>query len=1375
MKSHPMLSVTTIILLLAVIAGFVVMVDNSAPASLAAPPPSIHSLGGGRYEAVIPAQPADTHNEEPSIDTYVDSTSPDSSYCTSSKVAVQYNSDQSGTILQRAFLSFDLSSIPADAIIDGATFNAYLYEAGGASPVTIYLREVTSNWNCPLYWDSKPASTSYTSASVKTTLGWKSWYVTSLVDKWKGKDFGTYPNYGLELRGPESGGSSYYHYRRFYTKNAGSNHPYLKIAYHLPATDTPTPTFTPTPTPTHTPTWTPTSTPVPTDTPTATPTPTWTPTRTPTRTPTSTPVPTDTPTATPIISQLPGQIYFDKVRYRTTEKIFLSLQVTSTIPAPLPPYIEAWVSDPHKGDAERVILSKVTDATYQSSTGVALSTDAATPGNGTLEVERGNLIYAVYWWTGNESGTTGDLALVSGGVPSGKFTYSIDPNIMFGPTSLPGRGDGEKQRPVAAVAADGYPPLRFGEDMVIFQPRNMQEQNAFLTRRAGTIVQSHQKQGEDVVRIDPSTQDLDDFQVLADWLGIEGHLIFSSENAARLYNLILEENLDGVRVTFNPLFTFFGPPEGNEDPDLQPFSHWWANDPLIQLDHAWVFSALMELDNNTTNLALIDGGFRNGPDVPALVDAWDYEDDDADPFGTNPASCSGTAPCPWHGDEMWGVAGAIVNNGQNIAGTGGQVARPLFYRAGYSAWVFEMDDAIRRAVDNGADVINISAGFPCRLGGINYCNPGVRLGICASVFAVMPLLGSLIPIPPSITMGLGVFSVALNVFCFSPFNPQADLEDAVAYARSRHTVVVAAAGNAIHIDGLGDYGPYDVGDIQMVPCVVDQTICVGEMDSEKTNQEDWGNDVDIWAPGGLPVSGDVTARMGGTSGSTAYVSGVVALLKAAEPDLGPARAREILRDTAHASRTDPQVHHYIDVYRALLAAIDDNETLRQKYASVTQMCPLVGWDEADLGSNDDRASSYLLASGAGDIGPLTEGIVHPFNDPTDWYRLDLPDDGARTYYQVEENIQYDPLLGTPTWALYAGERFLRPERRYVWPGTYYLQVRYEGDNNDTCYQIDGNVSRYRIPIDRNEPNDAFADATHLDHWLQRSEDSWIQWVSFLYFDAPTDYDFFAVPLPSGAAPPHLQVCPGVSSPGVPGGGLTVNIRRPDEDNVAHFTNLYDQEGTDHTAEYLGGGNRFLPMELSFDARYPWAFDTLHLRLAGDEDLVDPSGYELELRYDSPRYVDCDTWARIWTIVQADVAAGGAFHWMPNHPDMGMDSHFPWNMPCDPQSCDPPAFSAPDYLGLDWAESGPMDIEVQLPAANHLRVQLLDTSGNLLGEAHETPPIQSTSVNSKALHLQLPNVPKGYYLLKVSEGDYGTPYNISVSGQRWTLYLPAVLQ
>ncbi len=291
MRFRSTLSVTTVILLLAVIAGFAVMADSSAPASLAAPAPGIRPLGDGRYEAIIPALPDNIYEGEPYIDTYVDSVAPDSSYCNNAKMAVEYNSTEFGIQLRRAFVSFNLSSIPANAIIDSGTFYAYLYDAWGANPVKIVLRQVTSYWNCPLHWPG-PNSTAYTFRWISTTPEWKSWPITTLVDSWKGKDFGTAPNYGLELQGPESGGANYYYYRYFDTRNAKGNHPYLMVVYHLPATNTPTPTATSTDTPTPTPT--------PTSTPTATPTSTPTPTPTPTSTPTSTPTPTATPTVNPI-------------------------------------------------------------------------------------------------------------------------------------------------------------------------------------------------------------------------------------------------------------------------------------------------------------------------------------------------------------------------------------------------------------------------------------------------------------------------------------------------------------------------------------------------------------------------------------------------------------------------------------------------------------------------------------------------------------------------------------------------------------------------------------------------------------------------------------------------------------------------------------------------------------------------------------------------------------------------------------------------------------------------------------------------------------------------------------------------------------------
>lgn len=89
---------------------------------------------------------------------------------------------------------------------------------------------MTSSWAYnTVTWNNKPSSSSYTGYGAQT--GITGWAVTSLVqDYWVGRNFGTSPNFGLELRGPESGN---YYLKRFYSFNAGSNRPYLVVTDNL--------------------------------------------------------------------------------------------------------------------------------------------------------------------------------------------------------------------------------------------------------------------------------------------------------------------------------------------------------------------------------------------------------------------------------------------------------------------------------------------------------------------------------------------------------------------------------------------------------------------------------------------------------------------------------------------------------------------------------------------------------------------------------------------------------------------------------------------------------------------------------------------------------------------------------------------------------------------------------------------------------------------------------------------------------------------------------------------------------------------------------------------------------------------------------------
>ncbi len=161
----------------------------------------------------------------PVADAYVSQGGPTTNFGSATKLDVQ-NLDAEIPDDRRSYVGFDLSSIPSNAIISSAAFKAYLYEAWGLSNVYIQLRRVISSWAYnTVTWNNKPSSKPFTGMYVNKTAGMKGWDVTSLVQNyWINRNFGASPNFGLELRGPESGD---YYLRRFYSGDAKSNKPYL--------------------------------------------------------------------------------------------------------------------------------------------------------------------------------------------------------------------------------------------------------------------------------------------------------------------------------------------------------------------------------------------------------------------------------------------------------------------------------------------------------------------------------------------------------------------------------------------------------------------------------------------------------------------------------------------------------------------------------------------------------------------------------------------------------------------------------------------------------------------------------------------------------------------------------------------------------------------------------------------------------------------------------------------------------------------------------------------------------------------------------------------------------------------------------------------
>ncbi|HTJ67382.1 MAG TPA: S8 family serine peptidase [Actinospica sp.] len=144
--------------------------------------------------------------------------------------------------------------------------------------------------------------------------------------------------------------------------------------------------------------------------------------------------------------------------------------------------------------------------------------------------------------------------------------------------------------------------------------------------------------------------------------------------------------------------------------------------------------------------------------------------------------------------------------------------------------------------------------------------------------------------------------------------------DAIRYALEHNVVVVAAAGNGAT---QGNPVSYPGGERGVI------TVAAVDDNGVHANFSTTGWDVSVAAPGvNLPCDAfnadDAYMEGSGTSQATAYVSGVVALLKAENPVLTPAQIRTLLETTAtdrpSGGRDDEVGFGVIDPVAALRAA-----------------------------------------------------------------------------------------------------------------------------------------------------------------------------------------------------------------------------------------------------------------------------------------------------------------------------------------------------------------------------------------------------------------------------------------------------------------------
>ena len=183
----------------------------------------------------------------------------------------------------QTLVQFDLSSIPAGAIIDSAELALYQLNGGSASRYTIYVDEVGAAWSELLVtWNTRPpaANRGDPPSTLDQTSGYKLWDVRQIVSRWLS---GAATNRGFLFRGD----GVTIGYREFSSRDLTGQEPLLRLTYHMPAataTSTATATRVLPPSPTAT----------------ASQTRTATPSRTPTRTATRTPTLPATPTTPPL-------------------------------------------------------------------------------------------------------------------------------------------------------------------------------------------------------------------------------------------------------------------------------------------------------------------------------------------------------------------------------------------------------------------------------------------------------------------------------------------------------------------------------------------------------------------------------------------------------------------------------------------------------------------------------------------------------------------------------------------------------------------------------------------------------------------------------------------------------------------------------------------------------------------------------------------------------------------------------------------------------------------------------------------------------------------------------------------------------------------